>query len=312
MTKTLQLITLAFVLLLSACSSLPDSGKNGSNQLVAPAGDTIPFRLTDANNMSIRALLNDRDTVDLMFHTAAGSITLTKTATARLTSVDFTERDTVSSWGGSNESRSSRENKLRIGKSAWTKLPIWENDNSGPETDGKFGPHLFADQVILFDFDRQHLIVYDSLPVIDPAYQRAEADFEDDFIFLSGQLQLGDTALSNRFLLHSGYGGTLLLDDVFVQEHELSTALEIISTSILKDSYGNELKTQKAILPGFQMGALKFSELPVGFFEGAIGRQKMSVLGGGLLKRFNIILDLRQKAVYLKPNSLTDRAFPVE
>jgi hypothetical protein len=49
--------------------------------------------------------------------------------------------------------------------------------------------------------------------------------------------------------------------------------------------------------------------MPVGFFEGAIGKQKMSVVGGDVLKRFNILIGLDRTEIYLKPNSLFNNAF---
>ena len=44
----------------------------------------IPFRLTSSNNISVQAVLNDKDTVKLMFHTAANSVTLTEDAVKNL------------------------------------------------------------------------------------------------------------------------------------------------------------------------------------------------------------------------------------
>lgn len=40
--------------------------------------DTIPFQLTAHNNLSIKAVVNKQDTVDLMFHTASSGVTLIK------------------------------------------------------------------------------------------------------------------------------------------------------------------------------------------------------------------------------------------
>ena len=47
-------------------------------------------------------------------------------------------------------------------------------------------------------------------------------------------------------------------------------------------------------------------DITVGFFSGAIGRQKMSVLGGNVLKRFNILIDSEREHIYLKSNGLVD------
>lgn len=242
--------------------------------ILAQPADTIPFILTPANNIYIQAILNERDTVDLMLHTAASGMTLTKEATAGLSSLDLSHKDTVNSWGGDNASRYSLGNRLQIGRQSWEDLPIWENENSGPGTDGKFGLNFFKDRVVTVNFDRSYLILSDALPDDTRAYQKVPVRFDGSFLFLEGQLTVGDSVSQNQFLIHSGYGGSLLLDDEFVQEHRLGDALEIIKTSVLKDSYGNELKTQKAILPLFQLGDMAFRDIPVGFFEGSIGRQK--------------------------------------
>jgi hypothetical protein len=66
---------------------------------------------------------------------------------------------------------------------------------------------------------------------------------------------------------------------------------------------------RKAILPGFLLGNLTLSNVPAGFFEGAIGRQKMSIIGGDILKRFNIIIDAPRTFVYLQPNTLQKTPF---
>ena len=110
--------------------------------------------------------------------------------------------------------------------------------------------------------------------------------------------------INNRFLIHSGHAGSLLFDDKFVADHKLGEQLKVIDTKELKDSYGNVLKVQKAILPRFTLGNTTLTNVPVGFFEGAIGRHKMSIIGGDLLKRFNIIIDAPRTFVYLQPNKL--------
>lgn len=277
--------------------------------LSAQTPDTIPFTLTPANNISVQGVLNDTDTLELMLHTAASGMTLTREATARMGSFELNGADTVSSWGGANASRYSTGNQLQIGGQQWADLQIWENENSGPGTDGKFGLGFFADRIVTIDFDQRHLIISDELPADLENFRKVPVRFDDSFLFLEGALTVGDSTWTNTFLIHSGFGGSLLLDDVFVADHQLSETLEIIKTSILKDSYGNEIKTQKAVLPEFQVDPIVFKDIPIGFFAGSIGRQKMSVIGGDLLKRFNIIFDLLHDEVYLAANTLKTEDF---
>lgn len=275
------------------------------NKNTANTTYVIPFRITSYNNLSVPAILNGRDSLNLMFHTAANALTLTEETIKRLNDLNFNGVDTVKSWGGSdNESRFSKNNTLQIGALKWEGQSIWENKNSGQETDGKFGTDLFENKVIELDFDQNIIRISDNLPSKIKKYEKLKLTFENDCMFVEGKLKIADSTLSNKFLIHSGYAGAVLFDDKFVAENKLDQKLKIIDEKQLKDSYGNILKTQKAILPLLTIGNINLPNVPVAFFTGGIGRQKMSILGGDVLKRFNLIIDAKRTFVYLKVNKL--------
>ena len=62
-------------------------------------------------------------------------------------------------------------------------------------------------------------------------------------------------------------------------------------------------------MPHFLLGETDLANVPVGFFQGKIGNQQMSVLGGDVLKRFNIILDSKREFMYLQENELSKTGF---
>ncbi len=66
-------------------------------------------------------------------------------------------------------------------------------------------------------------------------------------------------------------------------------------------SFGHTIKVKKGIMPVFVLGASKISNVPTGFFAGAIGAQKMSVIGSEILKQFNIIFDIANNDLYIEP-----------
>lgn len=264
--------------------------------------DTIPFVLTDANNIIIPTVLNGRDTLRLMFHTAQGSVSLTENAVKKLTQKTFDHTTQVNTWGGSSNSRYSKGNTLKIDRFEWKNVTLWEDKNTGPGADGKFGPNLFKDQIIELNFDQQYLVIHSHLPELTTQYEQMDLYFRQGLMFVHTDYYLNQQHYPNKVLLHSGYGGTLLLDDAFVQRHKLHEQLEVISESQLKDSHDYVLKTKKALLPQFQLGQQAFTDLPVYFFEGSISRQSMSVLGAGMLKRFNLIIDTQHAVLYLQPS----------
>lgn len=276
----------------------------GNAYPAAAAIDTIPFELTQHNNLAIKAVINEADTVKLMFHTAANGVTLIKEATEKMTKIKWNQSESIKSWGGENEARYSEDNTLQIGAFRWDSLLIFENTNSGPTTDGKFGPNMFAGKAIEINFEERILLIHQRLPDKIAAYEKVALRFEDDLMFIEGTSNISGKDFPNMFLIHSGYGGTILYDDKFVSESKIGAQIEITEEQELKDSYGNVLKTKKGNLPKFSVGETIFEAIPVGFFEGSIGRQKMSVIGGNLLKRFNLIIDADRAYVYLKPNNL--------
>lgn len=275
------------------------------NAVIKPQADTIPFVLTDRNNIYVSAIINQKDTVKLMFHTDASFVGVTEAASANLTTLDFAAPEKAGSWGGGGTTRLSRNNTVQIGSFTKENQFIFEGKHSGIGTDGKFGANFFGDKVLEINYDQNQLIVHNTLPKIDTSYQKMPLLFKRSSMFLMGNSKVTAKQIPHHFLIHSGYSGTILYDDQFADTQGLSTQLKTISESELRDSFDNILKTKKSILPQFTIGGTAFKDLPVGFFAGSIKRQKRSVIGGDLLKRFNIILDLQRAYIYLKPNALS-------
>jgi hypothetical protein len=270
---------------------------------------TIPFQLTAFNNIVVKVMLNEKDTVQLMMHTAASDVTLTELAVKKLSSICFDKSiEGIKSWGGeAGEARVSENNTLGIAGLKWDSITITENKNSGQFTDGKFGLDLFNNKYVCVDFNKQIITVSDKLPKRLKGYSKYKIVTENGFMFIEAVCELNkDSAFTNRFLIHSGYAGSILLDDKFVNDHQLSQKLKIIGEKELKDSYGNYIKTQKAILPFFKIGKQTLADIPVGFFSGAMGNQKISIVGGDVLKRFNWVIDAERSFIYLKPNTNYD------
>jgi hypothetical protein len=277
-----------------------------SQTLVAQKNKTvIPFQLTSYNNISIKAILNQKDTLQLMLHTGATYMTLTEDATKKLTSISFDKTiDGIKSWGGRTDgARVSEHNSLAIEGLTWDDLPITENKFSGPSTDGKFGLDLLENKVIDIDYDKKIITVSDKLPKRLKGYEKHKLTYKNGLMIVEATCDVSkDSVLTNNFFLHSGYAGSILIDDKFAKDHNLNERLKITGEKELKDSYGNILKTKKAILPTFRLGNQALADIPVSFFIGDLGIQKISALGGDVLRRFNWVIDAKREFIYLKPN----------
>ncbi|NOT87406.1 MAG: clan AA aspartic protease [Lysobacter sp.] len=262
---------------------------------------SIPFTLSKQNNIVVEVRINDSHIVHLMLHSASSDVTLTEEAVRRLGDIALGNDAKIQSWGGTSDSRYSTGNRMRIGPLTRDGVTLWENRNSGEGTDGKFGLDFFGDAVVEIDYDSGRIVVHDRLPDKARDYQSLAIENEDGELYVEGLCLFGDETRANRFLIHSGYAGGLLLDDAFAASSGIDGRIAITETSRLTDSYGHVIEVKKGVMPGFSLGRLTLSDVPVGFFSGRIGNQDKSVLGGAILKRFNLIFDLGRKKLYLRP-----------
>lgn len=262
---------------------------------------SIPFTLTAHNNLVVSAVLNDTDTLNLMLHTAASDVTLTEDAVRKSKSIKFTGTNKVKSWGGEADSRFSQGNQVQIGELRRNNINIWEDKNSGHDTDGKFGLDFFQHRIVEIDFDHGRISLHEKLPSKVEKYKRLKIENQNGQLLVQGSCLIEGKTYTNKFLIHSGYSGGILLDDAFAANAGVDGKIKITDESSLKDSFGNTIKVKKGILPVFVLGSAKISNVPAGFFAGATGTQKMSVIGTEILRQFNLIFDIAKNDLYIVP-----------
>ncbi|PHI19215.1 hypothetical protein CEQ90_14220 [Lewinellaceae bacterium SD302] len=272
----------------------------GLNAQLLTSPDTIPFVLTEHNNLAVEAVLNQRDTLTLMLHTAAGDASLIREVTPDLASIEWARTDSSSSWGGRGTSRFSPCNHLEVGSVARDSLPLWENTNSGPGTAGKFGLNFFQTALVEINYSRREIVLHHHRPAELKQMDSLSFRSQGEMMFLPATSTIGEQNYPHEFLIHSGYRDGLLYDDDFAAKSGVNDQLEILEEQELRDAQNNVLITKKAKLPGLKIGHQTLSNVSVGFFSGAIGRQKMSVLGGEILRQFNWVFDLDNEVVYFE------------
>lgn len=260
---------------------------------------TIPFTVTASNNIVVKTVINRKDTVKLMLHTAASDVTLTEEAARKSKSIRFNGKMKVEAWGGKEASRFSKGNRVQIGPLQRGNMDIWEDKFSGKDTDGKFGLGFFQKRIVEIDFDHHRIVLHTNLPRKAEKYERLKIENRNDQLLVEGSCLMDGKAYPHQFLIHSGYSGGLLFDDAFAAQTGIDGKIKITDESSLKDSFGHTIKVKKGLLPVFALGHSEILNVPVGFFSGAIGAQKRSVLGSEMLIRFNLIFDMAHNALYL-------------
>lgn len=264
--------------------------------------DTLSFRLNKQSNICIKARINNSDTLTLMFHTSSTGVTITKESLKEKILLKNKQNTNIQTWGGKADAEFSEHNTLFINKLTWKDITIFVNENSGPETDGKFGYDIFTKKIVSIDYDKNLITVNENLPKNLKGYQKMNLFFSNGSMFIDGKLEIGDEVYLDKFMFHSGYGGAILLDPQIAEKYNMKS-LKTISTSELKDSYGNVFKIETKLLPKAKIGNKTIKNVPLSFAARS-SDIPMKVFGNDLLKRFNVIFDFQKNEIYLKPNGL--------
>lgn len=273
--------------------------------------DTIPFTFNKASNICIKARINDSDTLTLMFHATASGISLTQNAVDKKLSLKADKSQNVRTWGGDAEARYSEGNTFIINQLKWENQTVYINENSGPDTDGKFGYDYFEDRILQIDYDKKWLLVHSKMPKKLKRYHKMKMTIKRGTMYIAGNFKIGEEVYRDSFMFHTGYGGAILLDPEIGKKYNMQAQLKTISTSELRDSYNNVFKIETKLLPQVNIANKTLKDVPLSF-SARSSDIPMKVFGNDLLKRFNVIFDFKNGDIYLKTNSLMDMIYNVK
>jgi len=281
-------------------------------QAQAPAfrsgSDTIPFFLSDHNNILVPVIFNEQDTLRLMFHSSFTGVSVTEDGLKRCTTLRAIEEGVAHSWGGDAKSGVSRNNTLRIGRQVWDSLLVTIDEQSGHGSDGKFGWDLFADHVLEIDYDRNDLITRTTLPEMHDGAIMLPFEERGGSLYVQATAMLGDSSFTDRFMFHTGYGGTCILGTGFMGRFGADLQLDTLGTKKLSDSFGNVLMNVTTLTPALTFAGHSFKDLRIQVMDRR-SHFEDSVLGNDLLRRFNAVIDFHGHQLYMTPNKAMGAAF---
>lgn len=252
------------------------------------AQETIPFRITKHNNIIVKTLVNDKDSLHLMFQIAMEDASISPERIRKANHIIF--KDEISDG-----------NTIKIGNKNYENIRFFDNEFTGHEADGKIGTGIFKGKTFKIDYDKNQFVVYDKMPDLK-GYESTPLFVENGQFYI-----VADNVLDNRqqevyFLLQSGYSGGILYSNEFADGKELEKKLKVTGEKTLKNSAGKSIITKQGILPFLKLGNTVLKDVSAGFFTGDLKTQKVSYFGADLLRRFNWIFDTERQIVYFKPS----------
>ncbi|MGV0924363.1 hypothetical protein [Empedobacter tilapiae] len=261
----------------------------------------IPFRLTKYNNILVPVVVNQKDTVQLMLHTGSDYITIIEDSYKKMKSISISDTlNNVTSWAGYSDMKMSQNNVIKFGDEKFNKIPIFIDKQSGHESDGKIGLKFFEGKYLEINFDENKLYVYDKAPTKLKKYTKLNSRYSQETLYVKAFPFIDKKPIETEFMIHTGFSGALMISDDFAKEYKLLEKFEIIGESKLSDAAGNVILSKKSILPDFELANQTFKNVPMSFFDSTIKIQYKNIMGGDLIKRFNLILNPEKDILYVK------------
>ncbi len=261
----------------------------------------IPFRLTKYNNILVPVIINQKDTVQLMLHTGSDYITIIDDSYKKMKSISISDTlNNVTSWAGYSDMKMSKNNVIKFGNEEFSKIPIFIDKQSGHESDGKIGLKFFEGKYLEINFDVNKLFVYDIAPSKLKKYTKLNSRYSQETLYIKAFPFIDKKPVETEFMIHTGFSGALMISDDFAKEYKLLEKFEIIGESKLSDAAGNVILSKKSILPDFELANQTFKNVPMSFFDSTIKIQHKNIMGGDLIKRFNLILNPEKDILYVK------------
>ncbi|MCD9853341.1 hypothetical protein LUD75_01390 [Epilithonimonas sp. JDS] len=255
------------------------------------AQEVIPFRITKYNNIIVKTLVNDKDSLDLMFQIAMEDASISPERMRPAKSLNFDKNGT------------SENNSVKIGKREFKNIRFFDNELTGQEADGKIGIGIFKGKTYKIDYDKNQFVLYDQLPDVNDYKQVSFTYNKQGQIFLACENLINNETYETNFLLQSGYPGGLLYSNQFADSKKLNENLKVTGEKTLKNSQGKSVTTKQGILPSLTLiDDIILKNVSAGFFTGDIKNQTTSYFGADLIKRFNWIFDAETQIIYIKPS----------
>lgn len=255
---------------------------------VINAQETVPFRMTKYNNLIVKAQVNQKDSLDLMFQIAMEEASISPERKRSADHIVF--KDEISDG-----------NTVSIGKHTYWNIRFFDNELSGHEADGKIGTGIFKGKIFKIDYDNSRFSIYETMPDLE-GYQAIPLVSRNGQLFIQAENVIDGIPVAADFLLQSGYSGGIIYSNAFADGKDLDRKLKITGEKTLRNSAGKSITTKNGILPLLKIGSFTLKDVPAGFFTGDLKNQKASYLGADVLKRFNWIFDAERKTVYIRPS----------
>tara|TARA_R110002051_G_scaffold290773_2_gene354482 strand:- start:14451 stop:15332 length:882 start_codon:yes stop_codon:yes gene_type:complete len=269
------------------------------------AQEVIPFTLKNDNRIYLNGVINQSDTLDLVFDLGANITVINKTRMKK-NNVNITFDSLVSNSGtnGLSEEEKSFSNQVILGNRKYSNIDIL--GISYPENDildGIIGWNFFKDKIVHINYESKKLLVYENDIEIPIRYSKRKLKFINNLPFTEIIIFKGEKKVKTWAMLDTGWNAELLVYYPSVIKNNLLNQYHVIGESTTSGTDGSISKSDWVKLPKTNLGGFEIYNMPAYLTKTKFDSHIPALLGGNVLKRFHIILDFEKNLVYFKPNN---------
>lgn len=276
--------------------------------------DKIPFELTDDNEIYIKCKVNETDSLTFLFDTGANGTVINSSILGRKINLNLDKEADNSGAHGVHKVKISSNNTLYFGNLKKESLDLLTIDYGADMFDGVFGTNIIDKYIVEIDYDKKELRFYEPDNYVYPDKNTTYRKFKmgtlnnGGLYTLKASIKLNGKKHKGVFVLDTGADAVMSLSQPFVEKYSFDKELKTVAKATSTGSEGISVESPIVVLPELQLNELHFYNVPsVLYTSGKGGFQetdRAGSFGNSFLKRFNIILDIPNMQIFLKPNNL--------
>ncbi|MBE2218308.1 MAG: aspartyl protease family protein [Ignavibacteria bacterium] len=298
--------TIAVILSTFTTSNLRIDNTNNS-------ADSIPFSVNKNKQIILKGSINNSAEIDFVFDLGARITFLIGNNLAQKNQLILDGYMEDESSSGLSTEKISSKNTLRFGNIKVENTPICYIEDIGFLKDGGglIGFNIFQGKILEIDFDKQLLIIHDSLPDKKAGYTPLPFKQTTGGMYVPITINNGAKECVGWFFFDTGADNELTFDSKFALKEKLDITLKEIGSAVIGSNGNRVIKASVLEVPKLTIGNFTLEDVPALLPEESNAEAAIEdgVIGIGLQKRFNMIIDYPNGIMYLKPNKYFNDSF---
>ncbi len=274
---------------------------------------SFSFRqLTGGIILAKAQLSNFPDTLNFIFDTGSGGISLDSTTCLRLKIQPQISDKTIRGIAGIRKVKFAYGQSLRLPGLSVDSLNFHVGDYDiltsvyGEKIDGIIGYSFLSRYIVRIDYDSLKIYVYSKGSIKYPKGGYLLRPILAGLPIQSARIK-DDADILSRFYFDTGAGLCLLLSSDFVSDSALINDKKKKPVLTQAEGLGGKADMKLTTVKDFRLGPYRFRNVPAYIFDDEYNVTSYPSLGGlignDILRRFNVILNYDRREIHLTPNS---------